>query len=102
MTNLLEFGARAAPCQQLAQREPDSKDLWLAEAERWLRLTQEPGLTVAALYGGSAKAWCLRTIRKRKKVQHEFWSAARAADGEEFEAFEEFSSGLSLEAAEPH
>jgi hypothetical protein len=99
MTNLLEFGAHAALCRQLAQREPDSKDLWLAEAERWLRLTQEPGLTVAALHGGLAKTWCLRTIRKRKNVQHEFWNAARAADRE---AFEEFSSGLSLEVAEPH
>ena len=39
MTGLLEFGARAALCRQLARREPDSEILWLAEAERWSRLT---------------------------------------------------------------
>jgi hypothetical protein len=99
MTNLLECGARAALCRQLAQREPDSKDLWLAEAERWLRLTQEPGLRGAAPDGGSARTWCLKTIRKRKNVQHEFWNTPIAADSE---AFEELSSGLSLEIAEPH
>ncbi len=39
MTSPLEFSARAALCRQLARREPDSKVLWLAEAERWSRLT---------------------------------------------------------------
>lgn len=42
MTRLQEFNARAALCRQLAALEPDSKNLWLAEAERWSRLTQEP------------------------------------------------------------
>ena len=44
MTCLLEFGARAALCRQLARREPDSVILWLAEAERWSRLTVTPGV----------------------------------------------------------
>jgi hypothetical protein len=42
MTGRLEFSARAALCRQLAGREPNSKNLWLAEAERWSRLTLAP------------------------------------------------------------
>jgi hypothetical protein len=41
MTSLLEIRARAALCRQLAKREPNSKSLWLAEAERWSRLAQD-------------------------------------------------------------
>jgi hypothetical protein len=44
MTSSLEFSARAALCRQLARREPNSKILWLAEAERWSRLTVAPGV----------------------------------------------------------
>jgi len=44
MTSLLEFSARAALCRRFARLEPSSKNLWLAEAERWSRLMQEPGL----------------------------------------------------------
>jgi hypothetical protein len=42
MTSSLELSARAALCRQLARREPNSKILWLAEAERWSRLTVGP------------------------------------------------------------
>jgi hypothetical protein len=38
MTNLFEFRSRAALCRRLAEREPTSKVIWLAEAERWSRL----------------------------------------------------------------
>jgi hypothetical protein len=41
MTSLLEIHARAALCRQLAKREPNSKSLWLAEAERWSHLAQD-------------------------------------------------------------
>jgi len=46
MTSLLEFNAqefnaRAALCRHFAMLEPDSRHLWLAEAERWARLTRE-------------------------------------------------------------
>ena len=47
MTRHPEFSARAKLCRQLARREPDSKDLWLAEAERWSRLAQHLDETVA-------------------------------------------------------
>ena len=40
MTSFSEFSARATLCRQLAECEPDSKNLWLAEAERWSRLAQ--------------------------------------------------------------
>ncbi len=39
MAGHLEFSARAALCRQLAMREPNSEILWLAEAEKWSRLT---------------------------------------------------------------
>ena len=40
MTRLIEYNARAALCRRLARLEPVSKDLWLAEAERWTRPAQ--------------------------------------------------------------
>ena len=43
MTSLVEFNARAALCRHLAMLEPDSRCIWLAEAERWARLTKEDG-----------------------------------------------------------
>ncbi|KRR08066.1 hypothetical protein CQ12_14525 [Bradyrhizobium jicamae] len=42
MASQLELSSRAALCRLLAQREPDSKIYWLAEAENWLRLSREP------------------------------------------------------------
>jgi len=39
MTSLQECNARAELCRQFARREPDSRILWLAEAEMWSRLT---------------------------------------------------------------
>ena len=40
MTRLIEYNARAAMCRRLAKLEPVSRDIWLAEAERWTRLAQ--------------------------------------------------------------
>jgi hypothetical protein len=37
---LVEYNARAALCGRLAKLEPVSRDIWLAEAERWSRLAQ--------------------------------------------------------------
>jgi hypothetical protein len=37
-----ELSSRAALCRKLAQREPNSKVYWLAEAEKWLRLCHKP------------------------------------------------------------
>jgi hypothetical protein len=42
MITQTELSSRAALCRQLAQREPNSKVYWLAEAENWLRLSREP------------------------------------------------------------
>jgi hypothetical protein len=39
MTSFQECRARADLCRQFARLEPNSKSLWLAEAERWSRLT---------------------------------------------------------------
>jgi hypothetical protein len=66
MTGLLEFNARAALCRQLAKLEPDSKDIWLAEAERWSRLTQKPG--AVAHHGEPADTWCWEVIPKRRPL----------------------------------
>ena len=41
MASQLELSSRAALCRQLAQREPNSKAYWLAEAESWSRLSRE-------------------------------------------------------------
>jgi hypothetical protein len=42
MITQAELSSRAALCRQLAQREPNSKVYWLAEAESWLRLCRRP------------------------------------------------------------
>jgi hypothetical protein len=41
MANLLEFNARAELCRKFAKLEPHASSIWLAEAERWSRLTRE-------------------------------------------------------------
>jgi hypothetical protein len=41
MMNLQECRTRAELCLQFAELEPNSKSLWLPEAERWSRLTHE-------------------------------------------------------------
>ena len=38
MTSQLEFNSRAALCREFARREPESRALWMAEAESWSRL----------------------------------------------------------------
>jgi len=63
MTSHLEFSARAALCRQLARREPDSRDLWLAEAERWSRLTQQADVTAAAQ---REAAWCWSAVTRHR------------------------------------
>jgi hypothetical protein len=75
MTGPLEFSARAALCRQLARREPKSEILWLAEAERWSRLTLAPRATVVT-------------------------SEYRSTDG--WDALEAFLSDISPEAANPN
>ena len=41
MTDPLELNLRAALCRQLAKREPANQALWIAEAENWVRLSDE-------------------------------------------------------------
>jgi hypothetical protein len=41
MTGQLEFNLRATLCRQLAQREPENRVFWMAEAESWSRLSRE-------------------------------------------------------------
>ena len=42
MITQTELSSRAALCRQLAQREPNSRVYWLAEAEHWSRLCRQP------------------------------------------------------------
>ena len=88
MTGLLEFNARAALCRQLAKVEPDRKNLWLAEAERWSR--QKPG--VEAFGAEPAGTWCWEVTPKRKHravnaAEVQFGVVARSADKDTFEEF---------------
>jgi hypothetical protein len=94
MTNLLESNARAALCRQLAELEPDSKNLWLAEADRWSRLTQKPGVAIAARHSHPAGTWCWEVMPKYKhravnaaEVQFELRGVARPTDKDTFEEF---------------
>ena len=40
MISQLELDSRAALCRQLAKREPAHRAFWIAEAERWSRLSK--------------------------------------------------------------
>lgn len=40
MVNQSELNSRAALCRKLAQREPDNRTFWMAEAETWSRLSK--------------------------------------------------------------
>jgi hypothetical protein len=54
MTSQLELNSRAALCRQFANQEPANRDLWLAEAENWSRLSNEklPGEPKAKIGSG--------------------------------------------------
>jgi hypothetical protein len=41
MADQLELSSRAALCRQLAQREPENRVYWMAEADKWSRLSKE-------------------------------------------------------------
>ena len=41
MTDQSELNSRAALCRKLAQREPNNRTFWMAEAENWSRLSKE-------------------------------------------------------------
>ena len=57
MIHPLEYSARAALCRQLAIREPNSEILWLAEAERWSRLTLPPRATLVTSEHRNSDGW---------------------------------------------
>lgn len=40
MTDQSEFNSRATLCRELAQREPANRTFWMAEAEKWSRLSK--------------------------------------------------------------
>jgi hypothetical protein len=42
MKRRLELNARVELCRKFAKLEPHASYIWLAEAERWSRLTREP------------------------------------------------------------
>jgi hypothetical protein len=71
MISHIELSARAALCRQLASREPDSKNVWLAEAERWSHFAQRPGFAAATPHAGRATAWFWYAPRKRKLLADE-------------------------------
>ena len=41
MTHQSELNSRAALCEKLARREPTNRIFWMAEAEKWSRLSKE-------------------------------------------------------------
>jgi hypothetical protein len=92
MTGFLEYNARAALCRQLAKVEPDSKNLWLAEAERWSR--QKFGVALEAPRAKPAGTWCWEVMPKRKhraanaaEAQFGLQGVAKPADRNTFEEF---------------
>jgi hypothetical protein len=75
MTRLVEYNARAALCRRLAKLEPVSRDIWLAEAERWSRLAQASMGALSEVGGEAPEGASLSSGNPEK--DHE----ARAAPG---------------------
>lgn len=103
MTSPLELSARAALCRQLARREPDSRNLWLAEAERWSHLAPEPCAKAVGRHRQPAETWCWNVIPRCRppnaenaEVRFEFRNAA-GGDG-----LDALLAGMSAEAGKPH
>ena len=90
MTGLLEFNARAELCRQLAEIEQDSRNLWLAEAERWSR--QKPGVADEALEPDRTHCWEIMPKFKHRvvnaaEVQFGLPDVAKPAVRDTFEEF---------------
>ena len=73
MTTQLELRSRATLCKQLAKREPENRVLWMAEAENWLRLSNQSfaanqGKGRAAGRNASSPTW-LTDIRRRSDAR---------------------------------
>jgi|AmaraimetFIIA100_FD_contig_51_11283870_length_669_multi_4_in_0_out_0_1 hypothetical protein len=76
MTSLQECSARAALCRRLATLEPDSRQIWLAEAKRWSRLTKENGEEAEALRhrdAGLSALWFFEPGGNRGGRYHALW-----------------------------
>jgi hypothetical protein len=102
MTSPQEFSARAALCRQLAKREPDSKNLWLAEAERWSRLKQEPSVAMDTRHDEPAETWCWEVIPKRRPRDIRMTGVQFGAETSGEDPFLVFLTGLPLERREPN
>jgi hypothetical protein len=104
MTSLPEFNARAALCRQLAELEPDSKDLWLAEAEKWSRIAREPDMAVKRNHGGTAEAsnWEVPKRPRRSKITRVRFRLSNLAEAVGKDPFEQFSSDISAGSREPN
>jgi hypothetical protein len=94
MTSHLELSSRAALCRQLAVREPNNRALWMAEAETWSRLSQEPSHTVVTRRGEPTRSCHWRDLPNRNWLclkgtgEHlQSWKAGRIAGKDPLEDF---------------
>jgi hypothetical protein len=102
MRSLLEFSARAALCRQLANVEPDSKNLWLAEADRWSRL-KEPDVEADGDHDEPAETWCWKVIRRHKPIDVKMAEVpSKFSNVAGRDSFAELLSVLSRENGEAH
>jgi hypothetical protein len=65
MRSHFELSSRAALCRQLAKREPNNRALWMAEAESWSRLSQEPSHILVPRRGESTRSYHWRVLPNR-------------------------------------
>ena len=75
MTSHFELSSRAALCRQLAKREPSNRALWMAEAESWSRLSQEPSHILVPRRGESTRSYHWRVLPNRN------WHCLRGKGG---------------------
>jgi hypothetical protein len=105
MISHMELSARAALCRQLASREPDGKNVWLAEAERWSHFTRAPDIAAAIPHDHRVRNWCWHVVHGRQRLDDVtemqfFLRFAEAAAGRD--RLDALLTGLSAEASDPN
>ena len=104
MTSPLELSSRAALCRRLATVEPGSRALWMAEAENWSRLAQQPCNTSVTRRGDSTGCCHWGILRNRNWLRLNdtggYSQSLRQSNGAWKDPFEDFLDLMAIEDSE--
>jgi hypothetical protein len=99
MTSHFELSSRAALCRQLARREPNNRALWMAEAESWSRLSQEPSQILVTRRGESTRSHHWRILPSRNWLYFK-GAGAHSQSLKAMDPLEDFLDRMAIEDGE--